>query len=99
MGEWHFNDPDQQPEHIDLWENIENEDRDPRRILIQQIWVYCAMHKRERAGGDPKLADEVLQEAKTLCDKATVKYPHFPQPDLRRRLDDLRCELEALLPH
>ncbi len=48
--------------------------------------------------GHPKVADEALQEAKTLNDKVASKHPHFP-PDLRRRLDDLGCELHALLPH
>ena len=102
MGEWHLSDPNQQPsawtEHIDVSNTIESEDRDPRRVLVQQIWVYLAMHKRERAEGDASLADEVLQRAKELYDEVTAKYPHFP-PDLRSRLDDLKCELDALLPH
>jgi hypothetical protein len=102
MGEWHLNDPDQQPspqaEHVDVWKNIENEDRDPRRVQVQQIWVYLEMHERERADGDPKVADAALQAAKTLYDKVRAKYPHFP-PDLWRWLDNLKRELEASLPH
>lgn len=84
--------------HLDVSRNLEREDRDPRRVLVQQIWVYLEMHKRERAEGDANQADEVLQGAKELYEQVTAKYPHLP-PDLRSRLDDLKSELDTLLPH
>jgi len=71
---------------------------DPRLVQVQQIWVYLEMHKRERVGGDAEGADLVLQEARALYDKLVAKYPHFPLY-LRRRLDNLKRELDALLPH
>ncbi len=71
---------------------------DPRLVVVQQIWVYLEMHKRERVSGGAEAADLVLQEASALYDKTIAKYTHIPLY-LRRRLDSLKRELDSLLPH
>jgi hypothetical protein len=91
VGEW-------RQQHIDVFENLRSEDRDPRLIQIQQLWVFLEVHKRERADGDIRAADDALQEAKKIYDNLVAKHPHFP-PHLRTRLDSLKREMEALLPH
>jgi hypothetical protein len=100
MSESELGDPEQQPspsqEHIDVWRSIDNEDRDPRLIQVQQLWVFLEQHKREKAEGDTRTADEMLRTAKTHYDAVAAKNPHFP-PDLRTRLDNLKRELDELL--
>lgn len=77
---------------------MQTEDRDPRPIAVQQLWVYLEMHKRERASNDPDTADQVLKDAKTLYENMVTKHHHFPR-HLRSRLDSVKRELDALLPH
>ncbi len=102
MSESQLGDPDQQPslwqEHIDVCRSIENENRDPRLIQVQQLWVFLEQHKREKSEGDTQMADEILRTAKTHYDAIEEKNPHFP-PDLRTRLDTLKRELDELLRH
>ena len=99
MADWWHGDPSEQPaweENMEVLNYIETEDRDPRLIQLQQLWVYLEMHKRERVNY-PDTADRVLKDAKALYENIVTNHPHFP-PHLRSRLDDLKRELDVLLP-
>ena len=101
MTDWWRGNPNEQSsseEDMAVLKYMQTEDRDPRLIAVQQLWVYLEMHKRERAGSDPDAADQVLNDAKTQYENVVTKYPHFP-PRLRNRLDNLKRELDALSPH
>jgi hypothetical protein len=96
MSESRFDDPNQQPSweaDIEVWKYIDNEDRDPRLIAVQQLWVFLEEHKREKAGGDSRMAGEALRMAKEHYEAITAKHPYLP-PDLRTRLSDLKRDLD-----
>ena len=84
-------------EHRDVFENLLKEDRDPRFILVQQLWVLLEQHRREKAEGNAGVAAEVLQFARTCYEKGVAQHPQFP-PDLLNRLTNLKRELDELLP-
>jgi hypothetical protein len=101
MTDWWRGGPNEQSSseaEIEVVNYIRTENRDPRLIAVQQLWVYLEMHKRERALSDADAADQALKDAKTLYENIVTEHPHFP-PHLRSRLDNLKRELDALLPH
>lgn len=90
-------DPQSSPwqDNTDVYKNLANEDRDPRLIDIQQLWVFLETHKREKALGNAQMADEALRRARSHYEVVVAKHPHFP-PDLRTRLNDLKREMDDL---
>jgi hypothetical protein len=78
MSESRFDDPNQQPSwegDIEVWKYIDNEDRDPRLIAVQQLWVFLEEHKREKAGGDSRMAGEAAANG-----KRTLRGDHGEAP-------------------
>ena len=99
MSEWRSGDPNQQPSpdpDIEVLEYIENEDRDPRLIAVQQLWVFLEQHKREKAEGDIRTAGEALRMAKEHYEAIMVKHVYFP-PHLRTRLSELKRDMDEML--
>jgi hypothetical protein len=99
MSESRRGDPNQQQSweaDIEVWKYINNEDRDPRLIAVQQLWVFLEQHKREKAGGDTWMAGEALRMAKEHYEAITAKHPYFP-PDLHTRLSDLKRDMDQML--
>ena len=84
MSDSRRGDPDQEPsawqDNADVLKSLNSEDRDPRRIQIQQLWVYLEQHKREMAQGDTQTADEVLRMAQTLYEEVSSKLLRHRNP-------------------
>jgi hypothetical protein len=101
MSESRLGDPNQRPSReadLEVLKYIDNEDRDPRLIAVQQLWVFLEQHKREKAGGDSRMAGEALRMAKEHYGAITAKHRYFP-PELRTRLSDLKRDMDEMLYH